>query len=74
MSASVSPFQRARLSAAEPLQAPMPTVPVAVTPELIAALDAGLKATAHDLPRAQRLELECVLLQLRLADCRKRMS
>jgi hypothetical protein len=71
---NVSAFLRARVAAAQPLSAGPPIAPVAVTPELIAALQAGVLATAHDLSRAQRLELDCVLLQLRLADVRRRMS
>lgn len=71
---NVSPFLRARVAAAQPLSAGPPIAPVAVTPELIAALQAGVLATTHDLSRAQRLELDCVLLQLRLTDARRRMS
>ncbi len=71
---NVSPFLRARVAAARPLSAGLPVAPVTVTPELIAALEAGILATKHDISRAHVLELDCVLLQLRLAAVRSRMS
>jgi hypothetical protein len=66
-------FQRARLRAAEPLPAvKLPTITVAVSPELIAALAASVKLA--DLEPAQRFELECVLLQAQVAKFRQRAS
>jgi hypothetical protein len=69
-----SAFQAARLAAAQPVTAAAPVTPVAVTPALVVALDAALKATAHDIPRDAHLELECLLLQCRILLFRKSLS
>ncbi len=71
MSAQLTPFQRARLAAAQPLTAAVPQILVGVTPELVSALEASLQATEFDLSRAQRFELQSVLVKLRLAMARK---
>jgi hypothetical protein len=71
VSADVTPFQRARLAAAQPLTAACPTIQVGVTPDLIAALEAGLQATTHDITKAQRFELQSVLVKLKLAQARR---
>lgn len=71
---SVTPFMRARLAAAQPISAAAPEIRVAVTPELVAGLDAALNASVGQLEPAQKLELECILLQARIMLLRKAMS
>lgn len=74
MSAGQTSFQRAHLAAAQPLTARCPEFRVGATPELIAGLEAALKAPDSVMSRESRLELECVLLQARIVMARRSMS
>lgn len=71
---SATSFQRARLAAAQPLTAAAATIPVTVTPELIAALSAAMAATEGTLTGAPRLELHALHLQASIVQLRRSMS